>query len=175
MAGWVAAGITLGSEALKLVDTTNDKDPERFARAETWYNAAVQGDATALCFLKYMGGKRGCAPGGCAGTAACGFATQVAKDYCEQLYQDALLVLSGQKSMASPIPSAPAPSGTTATQVGGYLKTTSEITGAAATKLGTPPQPNPEAVLSYVTQAAPWILVLGGGAVIVWLILRARR
>lgn len=161
----IAAAVPLIEQGASLIDTTNDKDPGRFAQAQSWYAAAIQGDAKALCQLKYMGGLRGCAPGGCAGTAACGFATTVAKAYTEQLYQQALRVNAGQVSAAAPIPPAPAPSGS-GQAVGPILQGASEVTAAAATGLGYPPQPNATQILSYASGFAPLLLVVAVGAII---------
>lgn len=162
---WAAVAVPIVQAGAGLIDTTNNKDPERFAQAQSWYAAAIQGDQQALCKLKYMGGLRGCAPGGCSGVAACGFATNVAKAYCEQLYQQALRVLAGQLSPATPIPQAPSASGAGQT-AGGVLQGVSEVSGAAATGLGYPPQPNATQVLSYVSGFAPLILIVAVGAII---------
>ena len=162
---WAAVAVPIVQQGASLIDTTNNKDPERFAQAQAWYSAAVQGDQQALCRLKYMGGLRGCAPGGCSGIAACGFATTTAKAYCEQLYQQALRVLAGQLSPATPIPQSPAPGGA-GQSVGSTLQGVSEVTGAAATGLGYPPQPNATQVLSYVSGFAPLLLIVAVGAVI---------
>lgn len=170
---WLALAVPLVQSAAQNIDTTNNKDPERFAQAQAWYNAAVQGDAKALCLLKYMGGLRGCAPGGCAGTAACGFATSTAKAYTEQLYQQALRVLSGSLTPAAPIPAAPSPSGAGQT-AGQVLQTASEVTGAAATGLGYPPQPTAQSALNYVTGFAPLLLV-GVGLVVLFVLVRGRQ
>lgn len=162
---WAAVAIPLIQAGASQIDTTNNKDPGRFAQAQAWYSAAIQGDAQALCRLKYMSGLRGCAPGGCSGIAACGFATTTAKAYCEQLYQQAQRVLAGQISPASPIPPSPGASGAGQT-AGGILQDVSEVTGAAATGLGYPPQPNATQVLSYVSGFAPLLLIVAVGAVI---------
>ena len=109
--GWVTLGVSAGQQLLNLANSsTNATDPERFAKAQAWYSAAIQGDAVALCTLKYMGGIRGCAPGGCGGAQTCGFATAIAKQYTEVLYQKALGVLSGAISPGEPLPPSPAPS-----------------------------------------------------------------
>ena len=170
---WIAAAIPLVQSAASQIDTTNDKDPARFAQAQSWYAAAIAGDVKALCYLKYMGGLRGCAPGGCAGVAACGFATATAKAYCEQLYQQALRVLGGQLTSAAPIPNAPDPSGAGQT-IGNVAQQGSELLGAAATGLGYPPKPTAASVLTYATGFAPWILLLGIGAVI-YAIVKTRK
>lgn len=169
----LAVAIPAIQQAASLIDTTNDKDPERFAQAQSWYAAAIAGDSVALCKLKYMGGLRGCAPGGCSGTAACGFATTVAKAYAEQLYQQALRVLAGQLSPAQPLPPSPAPSGS-GQSAGSVLQGVSEVSGAAATGLGYPPQPNATQVLNYVSGFAPLILIVAVGA-IVYAIVKTRR
>lgn len=169
----LAAAVPLVQTGASYIDTTNNKDPGRFAQAQSWYSAAIQHDEQALCRLKYMGGIRGCAPGGCSGIAACGFATNVAKAYCEQLYQQALRVLSGQLSPASPIPPTPSPSGAGQT-VGQVAQAGSEILGSAATGLGYPPKPTAQSVLAYATGFAPWILLLGVG-VIIYAIVKTRR
>jgi len=170
---WIAAAIPAVQTAAGYIDTTNNKDPERFAQSQAWYAAAIVGDAKALCHLKYMGGLRNCAPGGCAGVAACGFATNVAKEYNETLYQRALAVLGGLISPASPIPPAPQPSGAGQT-VGTVAQQGSELLGGIATGLGKPPQPTGQSVLAYATGFAPWIIV-GVGALVLYAVIKGVR
>lgn len=168
----IAAAVPLIQQGASMIDTTNNKDPERFARAQAWYSAAIAGDAVALCHLKYMGGLRGNAPGGCAGVAAGGFATNVAKAYCESLYQQALRVLAGQQSPAMPIPPAPGASGAGQT-VGQVAQGVSQVSTAVATGLGYTPQPTPTQLLSAATSWAPVILI-GVVGLVVYLAVRSR-
>ena len=86
--------------------TQNQQDPQRFATAQAWYRAAMAGDKDAQCALKHMSGRYGCATCGQYGQA-CGFATQAAKTYCGQLYDQFVQQQSGVLSPNAPIPSAP--------------------------------------------------------------------
>jgi hypothetical protein len=120
-----------------------------------------------------MGGLRGCAPGGCAGAAHCGFATNEAKAYCEQLYQKALAVMSGQQTQASPVPPPPSASGGVGQTIGQFAQRGSEILGATATGLGHPPQPTTQSVLSYAVGFAPLILI-GVVGLVIYAVVKSR-
>lgn len=166
----VTIAIPLIQSAAGALNKPNDKDPARFASAENWYVQAVQGDTLALCQLKYMGGRRGA--GSCGGQAAAGFATSVAKDYTESLYQQALQVLAGTTPPSAPFPDRP---GASSTGAGPLLATGSELLGAAATGLGSPPGINAQQQLSTALTVGKWALLIGGVAVLAFLVLRARR
>lgn len=153
----VNAGIQLASQG-------NNSDNDRYAKADTWYAAAIAGDAVALCFLAYMGGRRGCAPGGCGGSAACGFATDNAKNYAEALYQQATRVLSTALPVTSPLPQKPQGAST----LGTGLQQVSQITGAAATGLGYPPA---QTIMGAATPMQ-WLLI--GGVAVVSVVVLAR-
>lgn len=156
----VATGISVGSS---LLTQPNQSDPARFAQAQAWYYSAIQGDAVALCKLQYMGGARGCAPGGCGGSATCGFATQAAKTYTEQLYQQAKSVLAGATSPSTPTPNAPV--------AGAANQPIVPVVTAVQTAQQ---QQQQQAVLATVANWAPWILAGVGALVLVWLVKRAR-
>ena len=161
LAPLAGGAISLGSN---LLTQPNQKDPERFAKAQAWYAAAIQGDQVALCNLKYMGGMRGSAPGGCGGAPASGFATDVAKAYCEQLYQQALRVLSGSLSPSVPIPNAP--------QAGAATPQAQPIITAVQQ---TQQQQQQQQALGAVVSFAPYIIAGVGVLVLAFIVMRARR
>lgn len=157
----VGGVISVGSS---LLTQPNQKDPERFAKAQAWYYAATQGDQVALCNLKYMGGLRGSAPGGCGGAPASGFATDVAKAYTEQCYQQATRVLSGALPASTPAPNSP--SAGAATQAA--VPVISAVQQAQQ-------QQQQQAVLGAVANWAPWILAGVGVVVLAVVVMRAQR
>jgi len=163
VAALVPVAVTVGSSLLNIA---NKDDPNRFAQSVTWYYAAVQGDAVALCKLKYMGGTRGCAPGGCAGAQTCGFATAAAKQYNEQLYQQALSVLSGAQPQSTPVPQSPRPSAALPPSV---------TTPINQTIGGYQTQEKLENAKNIATALLPWVVVIGGGALLVYMVIRSRR
>lgn len=118
----------------------NQKDPERFATAQTLYYAARAGDADALCQLKYLSGRYGTSPGcGKYGAGTSGFATNVAKQYAFDLYTQAQSIIDGNTSPAAPIPSTPSPG--SAVNVPGVIQGISNVssaTGAVASAAGAP-------------------------------------
>lgn len=148
----------------------NDKDPERFATAQQWYQRAIQGDAQALCLLKYMSGRYGAAPGtGCGGTAASGFATKAAKDYCGKLYDQALAVIAGQVSGSAPIANPPSgPSGT----ISQVLTTTGGAASAAGAAIAG--EASPQQKLAVITEVGKWAFIIGGVGLLAWLVMRSR-
>lgn len=164
---WVAAAVPIvTSVAQSILNTANKDDPNRFAQSQQWYYAAVQGDVAALCRLKYMGGSRGCAPGGCAGAQTCGFATSAAKQYNEQVYQQALAVLAGGTPQSTPLPQSPSPS--------------PALPPAITTPIGTAinqtqQQQRLEQAKMFASAALPWLIVIAGGAFVVFLVKRASR
>jgi hypothetical protein len=163
IAALIPVAVTVGSS---LLNTANKDDPNRFAQSQAWYYAAVQGDAVALCKLKYMGGSRGCAPGGCGGAQTCGFATVAAKTYNEQLYQQALSVLSGAQPQSTPLPQSPQPS----------AALPPAITTPINTAIGQQQQQQQlENAKNIATALLPWVVVIGGGALLVYMVIRSRR
>jgi hypothetical protein len=161
-----------GTQAVSIVQglIDNDKDPERFATAQQWYQRAIQGDAVALCLLKYMSGRYGAAPGtGCGGTAASGFATQAAKDYCGKLYDQALAVIAGQVSAGTPISSPPSGPSQTISQV-----LTSAGTAATEAGYAIQGQASPAQKIAIATEIGKWALILGGLGAIAYLVMRSR-
>lgn len=174
----IAAGTiaTIGVSTYNALNQPNAQDKERFAKADAWYSRAIQGDAQALCYLQFMGGRRGSSV--CGGDPAAGFATQPAKDYCEQLYQQALKVLAGTLSSATPTPKPPAQTTTAGAAVsvlGAAANQTAQNAGNLATALGQPPQTNLQQKLADVTTYAKWAFVGVGVLGLVYLVVRARR
>lgn len=168
----IVGGIaTLAPVAKEYLNVANKDDPRRFQEAQSWYAAAINGSADALCALKHMTGNNGCTTCGQLGYR-CGFATVAAKGYCNQLYQQALQVLQGSIPKATPIPLPPQPSGAntgTVQTIGTVAGGISDVTGAIATAAG-----NPSTVLGSPTQTrerleiAGWIAIALIGGVIVY-------
>lgn len=118
----------------------NDKDPERFATAESLYYAAKGGDPDALCQLKYFSGRFGTSPGcGKYGKGTSGFATNVAKQYAYDLYVQAQGIVNGDVTPAVQMPPRPQPGG--AVDIPGIaddIATVSSVTGGVSSALGSP-------------------------------------
>ena len=174
-----AAGQQLYSQYQEGQTGLHKNDPDRFAQSAAKYYAAIDGDDIAACFLKYWGGRRGCAPGGCGGTPVCGQATQVAKDYNEACYQVFLKVQDGTLPLNTPAPPFPTSVEGGAnlianiiSDIGKIAKTVSEVTGTVATATGNTPTTNTQQKVNDYLQAVPWILLLVGGGVLVYLLVR---
>lgn len=158
------AGIISGVATIlpALQGIPNKDDPNRFRTAEGWYFSAIQGDQEALCALKHMSGQFGTGSCGKYG-APQGFATQVAKQYSYDLYQQAAQILQGNLSPATPKPPTPKPgSANVPAQIGSTLSGVSSATGAVSNSLGYPNQ----------QQQTLNLVLLLGGAVALFLILR---
>lgn len=165
MLPFLTTAITTG---VQLASQPNAKDAERFAQADAWYKAAIQGDPDALCALKFMSGQYGSATCGALGLRA-GFATKEAKDYTHKLYEQATRVLAGSVPASSALPPQPGAEGS---PVGDTLRTISEVTGAAASGLGKPPAQT----LSASATGGQWLLFGAVAVAVVGLvILIARR
>jgi hypothetical protein len=173
--GWVAAAIPLAVPLIQaVVHPTNAKDAQRFATADAWYAQARNGDATALCMLSYMGGRRG--TGSCGGSTAGGFATQAAKDYTEQLYQQVLAIQAGTLPPSTPMPLAPneKPTNTTPSGTGQVIGAIGTLATNTATALGTTPQPTAAQQAGLVEKWGGYALLLAGVGVAAYLIMRRR-
>lgn len=141
MAAAIIGGIvSLAPTAANYLSAPNAKDPARFAEAQGWYNAAINGDNDALCALQHMTGNFDCATCGKYGYR-CGYATDVAKAYTMQLYSQAVSVLNGSLPKSAPMPAAPSATGQTsgtAQTIGQVSGTIADVSGAVATAFGNP-------------------------------------
>lgn len=179
MVAAIIGGIaTLAPTIEKYANLPNASDPGRFTQAQQWYGMAINGNADALCKLKYMSGDFGCATCGTLGYS-CGFATDVAKDYDGRLYNQAVQVLGGTLPKSTPIPAPPGasqPNAGTVQTISQTAGTIADVAGAVATATGTPTtQLGSPTQTRERLEAAGWVaLALVGGVLAYFLILKRR-
>lgn len=142
LANTITAGVQLGTSIYNATaGDLNAKDPGRFAQAQQWYTMALAGDADAECALKYHTALYGTSFCGKYGTSS-GFATQVAKDYCNVVYQQYVKVKAGLLPLSTPLPPTPGSSGSgTLSQIGQTAGTIADVASGVATGLGYPTTP----------------------------------
>jgi len=167
----IALATPLIQNGIGALQATNQKDKERFATAQSWYQSAIQGDGIALCKLKYMGGKNG--TGTCGGEVSSGFATPEAKQYCDQLYQQALRVLNGTQAPSSALPGAPS-NPSTADQIGRIAGNVSNTAAQVGTIVGQTPPATTAQKLDVAKQWGTIALVLAVAGFGAYLMLRRK-
>ncbi len=154
---------------------TPNPDADRFAKTLGWYNDALAGDASDACRLKFYSGRFG--SGDCGTGVISGWATQAAKDYSYKLYNQYLAIKAGQIS-----PNTPAPSPSSIPTVANTAATISEVAAGisqvagqvAYTTSGGQTQTTAYRV-STALEAGKLLLIVGGIAVLAYLVFRSRR